>query len=695
MTHNEIAIKKLSKVLVPSMKDYSYDLNNDSDEIKYVIYSFGAELNRLGYVMSKNFANSLAIQYKTNKQAFMILVNEVLGIVAKLKGADVKHKPMYPNFPQQVMEASDYELFVNAIIHYWSFGEYLPVYTEKKRDFFPEKIKYRTLDVCSEEEFRTIFTKILASNDSISEYDKTIINFFFDNYHMSLLKFPESITYKETLCYIVGILYKRGMDVGPLFSTCTDVLRFITYLSDGDITLAKNTKFKSFPRKDRKYFSALINKLINEEDLKRNRGRWVRLFHALHIGEYTRNPLITKTRSNKNLNNTLGNADKFFRNNKFVLGAAALKKRPGEFARKLDYMLRNTETDEAYEIVQMFSDVMDKVSTRVLMQLYGHFIGRYDGYHANRFAFIKGNTQKAMIVPKHEKDVHRGATYQLLQNIENTLIKRFGSLPALGNVYIDKHLFKCPLPSQQRSAADALKSFARGTRIPLNLDKNTIRMFLYWVGRDIDLSGVFLDENFNYKGHISYTSLRGINCCHSGDITRAPEGASEFMDLDIKSCLAAGVRYAAISVHVFSGPTFKEHETCFVGWMSREAPKSNEIYDPKTVENKIDLNADSMFNMPIIFDFKEMEAIWVDLDPDAKARCFGNNIESNYDTIYKIAKGIVEGSVYKSNLYDLFELHAKARGTIVENIEDANTVFSMKTGIKPSDINIINSEYLV
>jgi hypothetical protein len=48
----------------------------------------------------------------------------------------------------------------------------------------------------------------------------------------------------------------------------------------------------------------------------------------------------------------------------------------------------------------------------------------------------------------------------------------------------------------------------------------------------------------------------------------------------------------------------------------------------------------------------------------------------------------------KPDLYDLFRMHAEARGEFVDNIEDADTVFSIEEGITPFDTDVIVSEYL-
>ncbi|MFN0201046.1 MAG: cytoplasmic protein, partial [Bacteroidia bacterium] len=55
----------------------------------------------------------------------------------QMTGAKVKFKPMYPNFPTQVMEASDAELYLNAIVHYlgdWIGARILPNYKKLKRE---------------------------------------------------------------------------------------------------------------------------------------------------------------------------------------------------------------------------------------------------------------------------------------------------------------------------------------------------------------------------------------------------------------------------------------------------------------------------------------------------------------------------------------------------------------------------------
>ena len=49
----------------------------------------------------------------------------------------------------------------------------------------------------------------------------------------------------------------------------------------------------------------------------------------------------------------------------------------------------------------------------------------------------------------------------------------------------------------------------------------------------------------------------------------------------------------------------------------------------------------------------------------------------------------------KPDLYDLFMLHAKARGESVDHAEQAETIFSVEHGVTPFDIEHIMADYVV
>ena len=125
--------------------------------------------------------------------------------------------------------------------------------------------------------------------------------------------------------------------------------------------------------------------------------------------------------------------------------------------------------------------------------------------------------------------------------------------------------------------------------------------------------------------------------------------------------------------------------------MLRQFPDSGEVFDPRTVEDRIDVTSDSTLVMPLVVDIVQRRVIWADVAISANRRRL-NNIAGNYDSITLIGGALTE--VGKPTLYDLLSLHARARGTLVPSEGDADTVYSVALGT-PFDVNRIASELMV
>jgi len=705
MNKQKIALKKLGALIIDAKE------NGDEATNKLLTLSLNAEMMNLGFVMSETLCNSVN---KLNIEQIKRLADELVSELREFKGAHVSHKPMYPNFPEQVMEASNLELYANALTHYWSNGQWLPEYQSLSKSYAFETTKFKEISLADEDTFKNVFTQLLLSNDSLSEEDKAIIEWFMLNYPQSKLTFPEIIPFQENKSVAAAILLAQDKDITPLISNTTDVLRLVTYLSEGDVSLASNTKFISLPRNLRKKIVKQLELVVSEEDIGRHKNKWKALLHGLHVGDYSKKvySITSKLRNNEQLESFYGKLEYFLNTKDIHAAITLLKTRPSEYARKLDHLLRLTKPEnkqrltrllakseansQQKKVVEEFLLVADHVSTRVLIQLLGHMSRRHLKAD-KRVVFPKGNTQKAVVLRQTLEALDPQLLTELTQGIRQTLVDRFSGLENLGKVWIDPDLMDCPLPSQQRSASEGLINVARGTRLPIYSadEKDTLRFFIHWVGRDIDLSATFHYEDFSIMEQVSYTNLRskGFQAYHSGDITSAPKGASEFIDVTISGALERGARYLAMNVLVYSGPTFAEHEECFTGWMMRSGPKSNEIFDAKTVEQKIDVRANSRNVVPIVFDLQARKAIWTDISTSSRSYYGGNNVESNQASIQETLEAVVD-SKHKLSLYELFELHATARGQIVDSQEKADTVFSLDKGVTPFDINLINSEYI-
>tara|TARA_R110000782_G_scaffold184388_2_gene274740 strand:+ start:103194 stop:105323 length:2130 start_codon:yes stop_codon:yes gene_type:complete len=664
-----------------------------------------AEVMSLGFILSPEAMEQLTT---LTEARFNTVFRQTLTNLKEVVGADVTYTPMYPDFPRQVMEMGAMRLYGNALMHYWSGGAWQPDYHQGNTDAPQfENSKFREIGLGKEEDVLLTLSQILASNASITDYDKKVLTYLFNNYeeHQLTQALPPAIPFKETMAFFVGeCLDSNRPSLGmAALKTATDVLRVCTHLSGGDVSLATNTKFKSFSRKIRKAVVYRLNVIARDDDIFRHRGKWIRLAHSLHTGEYAYakhlNAIVSRLRSKdyKHLSYE-ANVETFINSGSYFGASVLLKKRPGVFARKLDNLLRKSDVKTGKDILENFASVADDIDTRVLMQLFGHFRTRATG-PSERLVFPKGSAAKAILLKTKLPTLKPSIVDKVMDTIQASLQNRFSKLESLGKVFLSNDLEGCPIPLSLRSASESLETVARGTRFTLT-DKNTLRLFIYWKGRDIDLSASFLDAEFVHKSDVAYTNLRdGTISCHSGDIMNAPHGAAEFIDIDMTKALKAGYRYVAMQVYVYSGPSFKDHEICYAGWMTRDCPDSSDKFNAKYVDQKVNLTQDSSRAVPVIFDMQERQAIWMDLEGSTDTfRNSNSRVPNNTITNRATTLDIVRGSVNLDNkptLYDLFVMHANVRGTeYVEDPLEADTIFSMTEGIKPSDTTEILSEYL-
>lgn len=654
----------------------------------------------LGYTFSEDIIKILCTYTVEQLNNFY---KGIIKNIKKMVGADVVYRPMYPNFPAQVMKASEGELYLNAIIHYLSFGSLVPCYEMEKRKPLKEKADLKIINLGNQDDFNEIFINIIGSNTSISDTDKMDLEWFVRMHAEDLCDYlPEEIPLKENACLICKLLYVNSLaDVTVLskyLKTATDVLRFTAALSEGDVSLAANTRFISFKRNDRRLILSLLENCQNiEEDMLRYKNQWIRLGERLHPGEYKMyvksQRAFHKLRNNEKIDtfNSRVNKAFYWEDTNEIIGI--LKQRPGEFARRLDNILRTC--DDSDLVLNEFNKVSREISTPVLLQVLEHFRFRHKKNDLRVF-FPKGNMAKVYGLANNLPDLDQELCQRVVDICETGLKELYSTREQLGKVYVDEKLKDYIVPFSQRSASKSLKTIVRGSRIDIPADA-TIRTFVYWKElrgnrTDIDLSAVMYDNDWNYKEHISYTNLRSIRykAAHSGDITSAPNGASEFIDLDLESVRNYGGRYVVFSVNSYTGQNFVDLPVCFMGWMARKDVNSGEIYEARTVKNKVDIASQSTICIPMVFDLYDNKIIWADIS--LKSQPIWNNVENNMKGMILMGKALT--TMKKPNLYDLFRLNGEARGQLCETIEDADMVFSTDRGVTPYDTEVIVSQYL-
>jgi stress response protein SCP2 len=295
-----------------------------------------------------------------------------------------------------------------------------------------------------------------------------------------------------------------------------------------------------------------------------------------------------------------------------------------------------------------------------------------------------GNNTSIQLPDQDPLDILDEQCNFIVSQIDQELARRWNAFSDnnIKSIYIDPLAKTINIPNGQRGKSNNINTFAIGSRIPYSPDKKYIRPFVFWKNNipssaiDLDLSVVFYDNNMNQLSQCSYTNLRNSYAVHSGDIVNAPEGASEYINIDIQKAKKYGVRYVQLNVFSYSPQTFTEIKECFIGWMFREN-MSGEIFEPSTVDQKFDLNSDSRRIIACIFDLKQNEMIWVD-QSTGNCKQIGSNDVHNEMIVFRqnpILRNIIFGS--RMSLDELFKLHIQDTSIqLVDDPQDADYVIS-------------------
>lgn len=655
-----------------------------------IVVSVVAELLQFGFSLDKTAVDNLS---KSSKEEIVKFHNEVITYLKDITGSNRNYTPFWKNFPTDVMSKSELELWIHQIFHYWSNGTYEPNEFTKARPTAFEQPKYTKITAGNDDKFLDIFKSLVSVNNSLTPDDLDIIKFFINNFE---LKFPDVIPFKENLTTIVSELFysdRKLIEVKlPKFSV-TDVLRIAVGMSGGDVSLPKvpyklvrenawskhkienpkreQFKFKKFKRSERKFILNLLEQTncdVTEGVLKDQ--RWIRLGEIIHPTEYKKqfpkSALFFEQLRNTKVTSWYGKLNQAF---KTTAGLDVLSERAGEFARRIDWLVR-TYPNDVNTILNKFNSISSKVSNKVLFELYSHFAKR-NVDTVGRSVMIKGSRKRTTLpeLPALDNKIIDIIQEQIIKSLSD----KFATLPKLGKVWINPDLDKIPLPSNMRSASSGLRPVIRGQRTPIgNENTKTIRAFVHWFdehgSRDLDLTAILIGMGKSI--HIGWNGAHNAEniSAYSGDVRHRQGPCAEYIDIDIKGALKQGFKYAIVNVCNYNGGSLQEITDCVTGFMEREFIHANEVFLPKTLSNTFKLTSESSQTIIGIIDLETKEYIHLDIDQN------GIPVASaNFNDILEAIKPYCEKP--KFGVYDLVKLHAQSRGTIVSNKEESDTKF--------------------
>ncbi|WP_328951497.1 hypothetical protein OG778_31370 [Streptomyces sp. NBC_00184] len=456
---------------------------------------------------------------------------------------------------------------------------------------------------------------------------------------------PESIPVRENRAVVNEA--RLAVGAGLLLDTVVDVLRLACALSDGDVTLQQPTRFRALSRPVRRTLLAGLDAVIAANpaklaDVHAHREQFKRLGERLHPHEYPRWPhaadVFAVARREKEARTFDSRVEELL-DAYDVLGAVRLlKSAPGKLFRALDLLLRIAAGQEERDaVVAAAVEVAPQVSGRVVLSVREHFQNRERETDAPRiFVNRRG---RGWVGPDFRPPVPASDRDRLIAALDAEIRRR---LPAPGRLLVDPDVLDVALPLSGRATAGGLGVLPRGSLSAVDGDQ--LRFFVYWKESenrtDYDLSALLLHTDYSTDSWLSYTSLTAVGGEHSGDVTEAPDGASEFINLSLDR-----VRSACIvpQVNIFSGENFEEVEESFFGFMLRDGEQKGRPFEPRTVRMKSDLRGAGRVALPLVFrreDDGRWRAKWLHLY--LKGISSANRVEENQVSVSKVVRAVVE-----------------------------------------------------
>jgi len=506
------------------------------------------------------------------------------------------------------------------------------------------------MDVWSE--VRALLDGIAACPVPLGDHDLAILTELAPHCPM-----PAHIPLRENRAVINAARVRAGKHANV--DTLTDVLRLAAALSGGDVTLETPTKFTSLPRRIRRLLMAALDHLVATDpchgrrqqipriaDVLHHREAWKRLGERLHPHEYDQYPdaqqVFAVARGDTPMRNLASFLEAAFHVGDFQTALRWAANAPGVLMRNMDRLARMAApyADRCEDLCAAVIAAMPHVSGRVLIQLVQHLTNRLTPMSARVFIPRRGRAHTA-------DDTREPLDPELARSLYSALWHELGRrMPQVDVVVVDPAIYELAVPLTGKNVGQGFRVLPRGsvTQLP---EGELLRFFMYWRQAadrtDYDLSVIFLDAQFMLADQVSYTNLRTGFARHSGDITHAEDGATEFIDITLAD-VPDHIQYIVPQVYVFGGEGFDVVDESMFGFMVRNADQQGLPFEPGTVEHRSDVRNSTATALPLVFVRSAMDgrwyAKWLHLGAGQSAR-WANQVETRHRTISGLVAGLM------------------------------------------------------
>ncbi|MEV0185302.1 TerD family protein [Streptomyces sp. NPDC050625] len=629
---------------------------------------FDAALTSVGFKLSAELLERLS---GLSEAVVVHTAKRTLRTVSEMVGDHVRHNSYFIDFPANVPETEEFWMRCVAkavgdeksrenvltqlgrgvldLLSLPTYGRYQHTYEEMlaaQNELIAsagDRITVLHLGRDLDDELTDLYLALAGSMTPLGEDDLRDLNTLAER--CALGPQPEAIPIRENRAVINEARLGVGADL--LLDTVTDVLRLACALSGGDVTLQEPTRFRALSRPLRRGLLAGLDSVVAANpaklaDVHAHRESFKRLGERLHPHEYPRWPhaadVFAVARGEKEARSFDSRIEKLL--DEFdVLGAVKLlKSAPGKLFRALDLLLRiAADQEERDAVVAAAVQVAPDVSGRVVLSVREHLHNR--ARESGEPRIFVNRRGRAWVTPDFRPPVPAAHRDRLIAALDAEMRRR---LPAPGRLLLDPDVLDVALPLSGRATAAGLGVLPRGSVSAV--DGEQLRFFVYWKETkdrtDYDLSALLLHTDYSTDSWLSYTSLKAVGGEHSGDITEAPDGASEFINLSLDRVRST---FIVPQVNIYAGEGFEEVEESFFGFMLRDGEQKGRPFEPRTVRMKSELRGVGRVALPLVFqrgDDGRWRAKWLHLY--LKGISSGNRVEENQVSVSKVVRAIVE-----------------------------------------------------
>ena len=433
------------------------------------------------------------------------------------------------------------------------------------------------------------------------------------------------------------------------------------------------------------------------EDMNPKRGMWVRMIHALRLGEYSRRQgfehlaEILDVFYKQEYETWQGRLEQALIDNRPQEVLAMLSQRPGLFARCLFATMLRFGKDDT---LRAFEAVLDKLPARLILSLGNNAELYFDPSHQRVARPITGGAvpvkPNALLSLYSDEDLK--AMVKAVKDLyAKAMRQRFAAQRTdAKTIYIDPRLYDIPVSVGDRTTTIQDTACAlQGTRFPVEGD--SVRLFMQW-GKGLQAQHLDMDLSCRIalQGDMveecAYYSLTAPGAKHSGDIQHIPDqvGTAEYIELSLPELDKAGARYVTFTCNAYTNGNLSPN--LMVGWMNSAYPMtiSNETgvaYDPSCVQHVVRISEGNLSKGLVfgVLDVAAREIYWLEMP------FVGQTLrDCNGEAVASLLKRLKD----KLSVGQLLDLKREAQGlTLIKDPSKADESYTYEWALNPSEVN--------